>query len=270
MKRPASARTSSALSARISSTSRGSLPCSAASCARPRAGLDVGERDDAPFGLGHRLVRDDEHVAGAQPGLRQPRGRAASSAARSSPAPISGRPGSASARDAHAAARRELRQQRAGARRGGRQPASASRRAARSPGVSTSSSSERSAATRTSAPAAAPRPAWRASEPGPKEGAHHVRRGEQQRVRARAVPVGDDHHAPARRSRARRAPAARRPRPGRAPGSRRARAGPARRPRCTASATPSSAASECPASAGSGTTSRAGLAPPRPPRAARR
>ena len=41
--------------------------------------------------------------------------------------------------------------------------------------------------------------ACRANEPGPKDGLHHVRRREQQRVRAGAVAVGDDRHAAAGR-----------------------------------------------------------------------
>ena len=66
IRRPASARTSSAVSDRTTSTWRGSLPCSAASASARGPGRDVGEAHDPALGLGHDLVRDREHVAGRE------------------------------------------------------------------------------------------------------------------------------------------------------------------------------------------------------------
>ena len=203
------------------STWRGSLPCSAASARARAPGVDVGEPDDPALGLGDDLVRD----ASTSP-ARSSRG-AAISAARSSPGRTSGRPGSACS-----SSNRGFLEQRARARGAAAASAASARRsAARSSGVSTSRPSERTSAT-CERGAGGPARAAVALERALAEGRrHHVGRREQQRVRARAVAVGDDHDA------ARRARAARRPRPGRAPGSRRGRAARARRrarppPRC--------------------------------------
>ena len=159
------------------------------------AGLDVGQRAHAALGLRDDLVRDDEHVAGAERRVerrgREQRGEVVAGA---------------DLRQARQRCERESPRQAAcaeaipssSARVRGAPPAraaSAARSAARSPGVSTSSSSEGRRPIRTRAPAAWASAAWRANDPGPNAGSSAVGRCDQQRVRARAVAVGDDHDA---------------------------------------------------------------------------
>ena len=82
--RPAAPRV---LSSRISSTSAGSLPSTAASRRASRAGDHRGEPADPALGLGDDLLGDDDDVAVAQLGARRRSARR-----RASPRSISGRP----------------------------------------------------------------------------------------------------------------------------------------------------------------------------------
>ena len=182
--RPASARTSSAASDRMTSTWRGSLPCSAASASARAPGRDVAEPHDAALGLGDDLVGDREHVGRAQidAGPRSaPRGRRRGG----SPAARAARPArSAAAASEHRAcprrARRDPPQRREVVRRVDVEPERRhlgdldGARRPRARGVA-------------------------GERPGPERRLDHVRRRQQQRVRARPVAVGDD--GPVRRRR---------------------------------------------------------------------
>ena len=188
------------------------------------AGLDVGQRPHAPLGLRDDLVRDRR---------ARRRGRAAGRAARRRAARRGRRRGGPPADPA--AGEREVHRQTAcaeaipssSARVRGAPPAraaSAARSAARSPGVSTSSSSEGRRPIRTRAPAAWASAAWRANDPGRTRG----RPPPAARSAARSCPRRGGrgrsrHRAPA-------PPAAPSPRPARARGSRPGRAAPAPRP----------------------------------------
>ena len=95
--RPASARTSSAVSDRITSTWRGSLPCSAASARARSPGSTSASRTTRPSALETTLWA----ITSTSPARSSP--AAASSAARSSPGRTSGRPGQRLERDHPAA-----------------------------------------------------------------------------------------------------------------------------------------------------------------------
>ena len=84
---PRSARSTSALSSRISSTSAGSLPSTAASLRASAPGMHRGELADPALGLGDDLLRDDDDVAVGELGARGDQRRRAPS-----PRSISGRP----------------------------------------------------------------------------------------------------------------------------------------------------------------------------------
>ena len=239
---PASARTSSAVSDRTTSTWRGSLPCSAASASARSPGVDVGEPHEPALGLQTTLcaiastspgansaaVRDQRRqiVPGAD--LRQPGERVQLKQPRLP-------------RAARACGRRRA------ARRTARGAAPRGRRACRR-----RAPSERTSATRELTPAARASAAWRANEPSPNAGSMIVGGVEQQRVGARAVAVGDDDDVAS----GVRPSSSARTSSGSARGSRRGRAGRARR-RVQAAAMPSAAAADWPASTGSWTTRHA-------------
>ena len=268
--RPASARTSSALSDRISSTRRGSLPCSAASArARRRAGRR--RAHDPPLGLRDGLVRDGEDVARAQaaPGAWRP----SSSAARSSPGGSPAAPAAARRRAGHAPPSSPPGRRAAAA--GQRHPAgdAAPCRARASAAPARASAAQRGEVARRvdvelerrrlrdahARPAAAPRGVAR-ERAGPNAGLDRARRREPQRVRARAVPVGHDHHVRRRRSRRAAADLARVERRAVARDEQHARSAPR-----AARRSPRAAAADWPASTGRRPRARPRRAPP-PPR----
>ena len=243
---PRSARSTSLLSSRISSTRAGSLPSTAASRRASAPGMHRGEAADAALGLGDDLLRDDDDVAVGELGARGDQ-----LAERASPRSTSGRPAdrarlafsSRGSLICPAPSRSAWR---------GRGRASSSRvRATTSAGVSRSSASEASSSTPKGTPASRAAATWRAQLPSPKAGRIALGRRQHQRVGAGPVAVGDDGDVALgdagqqavelarveQRAVAGEEDDAARPRPPRR------------------AAIPASAASEWPSSAGSGTTS---------------
>ena len=194
MKRPASARTSSALSARISSTSRGSLPCSAASAGAAAPGITPASGTTRPSALATALCATTSTSARASPGSASraaPRRRAARRGRRP---PDLGQAGERlRAEAAHAAARASC--------------ASSARVRGAAPGQPPSACAGprgRRACRRRAASERQPRDAHLGAGAGRQPGVpgeraraerrrHDGGRRQQQRVRPRAMPVGDDH-----------------------------------------------------------------------------
>ena len=216
------------------------------------ARLDVGERAQAALGLRDDLVGDDEHVARAERRV-EPRPAATSSAARSSPgADLRAGPAAASS---VAAAQRV-----SGARGASRvEQRARARRAAERARARRAARRGRRACRRRARARAGGRPAPRAGGGGAPRGARTSRGRrrarspsggvDQQRVRPRAVAVGDDHDARRRGARQQRADLAPGP-------SARAVAGHEQHPlapRASAARDAPAAAADWPASSGSWT-----------------
>ncbi len=255
MSRPASARTSSAVSDRIDLDVARVLAVLGGERERPaRPGVTSASRTIRPSAFETTLCA----IASTSPA------RSSTPVARRSARQVVARPDLGQARE-----REQLDQATAASSSSARvraappgHAASARRSAARSSGVSTSSPSERTSATFSPAPAARRERGVARERALAERRLHHVRRRQQQRVRALAVAVGDDHDAsPCASS----ALTSRGSSAGQSPGTSSTRSA----PRSSAASIPRSAAADWPASTGSWTT----RAPPlarvggdRPPR----
>ncbi len=242
---PRSARSTSLLSSRISSTRAGSLPSTAASLRASAPGSDRGEAAHPALRLGDDLLGDDDDVALLELGARGDQLAERRPLARS-------RAGPRPAIDPRARPRAHM--PRALAVRLAA-PAVAPRarrvRATTSAGVSRSSASEGSSSTSKGTPASRAAATWRAQLPSPKAG--RIASGGRERQGVGAGRRGG--RGRSRRSARARRSAAGRARAGRAAGSRRGAGRRSRRRSASARAIPASAASTWPSSSGSGTTS---------------
>ena len=160
---PRSARSTSRLSSRISSTRAGSLPSTAASRRASAPGIDRGEPAHPALRLGDDLLRDRRR-------RRRPRARRGRRSARRAriPSPTSGRPATGSDPQpalAHIPSALAVRAAAAAV-----APSSSRVRATTSAGVSRSRPSEASSSTAKGTPASRAAATWRAQLPSPKAG----------------------------------------------------------------------------------------------------